>query len=106
MNCPRYSHLELLNYRRYREPDLDVRFWRTSTGAEVDFVLGEMDAVIEVKGAARVHEGDLRALGESHRVKRAVLVSLEKKPRRLADGIEVLPWGVFLERLWAGDLTR
>jgi predicted AAA+ superfamily ATPase len=100
--------MEILNYRRYREPDLEVRFWRTSTGFEVDFVLGEMDAAIEVKGAGRVHEGDLsglRALCESHRVKRALLVSLEKEVRRLEDRIEVLPWRVFLERLWAGELT-
>jgi uncharacterized protein len=98
--------MELLNYRRYRAPDLDVRFWRTSTGLEVDFVLGEMDAAIEVKGSARVHDGDLgglRALRSTHRVKRALVVSLEKEARRLDDGIEVLPWRVFVERLWAGE---
>ena len=101
--------MELLNYRRYRAPDLDVRFWRTSTGLEVDFVLGEMDAAIEVKGSARVHEGDLgglRALRSSHPVKHGLVVSLEKEPRRLEGGIEVLPWRVFVERLWAGDLAR
>lgn len=100
--------MELLNYRRYRAPDMDVRFWRTSTGLEVDFVLGEMDAAIEVKGSARVHEGDLgglRALRASHKAKHAIVVSLEKEARRLDDGIEVLPWRVFVERLWAGQLA-
>jgi len=100
--------MELLNYRRYRAPDLDVRFWRTSTGLEVDFVLGEMDAALEVKGSARVHEGDLgglRALRASHRVKRALVVSLEREPRRIDGGIEVLPWRSFVERLWEGQLA-
>jgi predicted AAA+ superfamily ATPase len=101
--------MEIMNYRRYQNPDLEVRFWRASTGQEVDFVLGEMDAAIEVKGAARAHEGDLRglrAMRESHRVKHAALVCLEKEPRSLDRGIEILPWRVFLDRLWSGDLTR
>ena len=100
--------MELMNFRRYRQPDLDVRFWRTSTGHEVDFVLGDMEAAIEVKGARRVHEGDLRglrALQESHRVKRALVVCLEKEPRVLESRIEIAPWRLFLEQLWAGKLT-
>lgn len=100
--------MEIMNYRRYRAPDLEVRFWRTSTGQEVDFVLGAMSAAIEVKGASRVHDGDLRglrALRDSHSVKRAVLVCLEKEPRVVAPKIEVLPWRAFVERLWAGDLA-
>ena len=68
-----------------------------------------MNAAFEVKGSARVHEGDLgglRALRGSHRVKHALVVSLEKEPRKLDDGIEVLPWRIFVERLWAGELAR
>ena len=100
--------MELQNYRRYRDPELDLRFWRTSTGLEVDFVLGDMQAAIEVKGSARVHEGDLgglRALRASQRVKHALVVSLEKEPRKLEDGLEVLPWRAFVERLWGDELV-
>ncbi len=100
--------MELMNYRRYRQPDLDLRYWRTSTGQEVDFVLGDMIAAIEVKGARRVHEGDLRglkALRQSHAVKYALVVCLEKEPRRVESGIEIVPWRLFLERLWAGDVA-
>lgn len=46
----------------------------------------------------------LRALREEHHVKRAVVVSLERQPRTLADGIAVLPWTVFLQQLWGDDL--
>jgi predicted AAA+ superfamily ATPase len=100
--------MELMNFRRYREPELDIRFWRTSTGLEVDFVLGDMQAAIEVKGSSRVHAGDLgglRGLRQSHRVKHALVVSLEREPRIVDDGIEVLPWANFVERLWAGELA-
>ena len=101
--------MEILNYRRYRDPDLDVRFWRTSTGMEVDFILGDMAAAIEVKATARVtdaHLRGLRALSEGHRVRRSVVVSLEKEPRTLSPGITVLPWSRFLDELWSGELTR
>lgn len=100
--------LEILTYRRTKEPDLDVRYWRTSTGLEVDFILGSMDAAIEVKAANRAHASHstaLRALRTEARVKQALLVTLESMPRKLDGGIEVLPWQVFLERLWAGKIV-
>lgn len=99
--------MELKAYQAYRQPDMDLRYWRTASGYEVDFVLGDLDVAIEVKGNARVHDGDLsglRALGEEHRIGRALVVSLERQARTVAPGIEVLPWKVFLARLWAGDL--
>lgn len=76
---------------------------------EVDFILGDMAAAIEVKATARVtdaHLRGLRALSEGHRVRRSVVVSLEKEPRTLAPGITVLPWQRFLEELWSGELTQ
>ncbi|MBI4607313.1 MAG: DUF4143 domain-containing protein [Planctomycetes bacterium] len=99
--------LEILSYKRYKEPDLDVRYWRTSTGLEVDLVLGSMDAAIEVKATSKAHGGHamaLRALLEEGRVKHPLVVTLESTPRTLEAGIEVLPWRLFLDRLWAGDL--
>jgi hypothetical protein len=44
----------------------------------------------------------LRAYVEEHRPRHAVVVCNEDAPRRTADGIRILPWSVFLERLWAG----
>ena len=42
--------MELLAYRSYRERDFPIRFWRTKTGLECDFVLGpEGEVVVEVK---------------------------------------------------------
>jgi len=99
--------MELKAYQAYRNPELDIRYWRTSTGFEVDFILGDMNVAIEVKGSQRVHIGHtrgLKALLEEHRVKKAILVSLDKQPRKVDPNIEVLPWHVFLETLWAGEL--
>jgi predicted AAA+ superfamily ATPase len=102
-----YIWMELQNFRRYRAPDLDISFWRTSTGLEVDFILGEMHTAVEVKAGSRIHDGALRplqALGEDQRIKHRVLVCQERMPRKVGD-IEILPWQVFLERLYDGGLT-
>jgi predicted AAA+ superfamily ATPase len=103
-----WIYMELMAYRRYRAPDLDLSYWRTSTGLEVDFILGELDAAVECKGATRVHGPDLaglRALAEEQRIRRKFVVCVEPEPRRTAEGIEILPWRLFLERLWAGDIV-
>jgi uncharacterized protein len=102
-----YILMELKAYQAYRNPELDIRYWRTSTGFEVDFILGDMNAAIEVKGSQRIHSKHtrgLRALMEEHTVGRTIIVSLEQEPRKLDPSIEVLPWQVFLEVLWSGEL--
>ncbi|MEI8242333.1 MAG: AAA family ATPase [bacterium] len=102
-----YLLMELMAYRAYVAPELDVSYWRTASGLEVDVVVGDMAIAVEFKGSARVHAGDglgLRALREEQPVKQAIVVCMEREPRNLADGIQVWPWQLFLERLWAGDL--
>jgi len=99
--------MELKAYQAYVNPELDIRFWRTSTGFEVDFILNDMHAAVDVKSSSRIHSDHikgLKALMEEHKVKRSIVVSLESKPRKLDNGIEVLPWQVFFEQLWAGGL--
>lgn len=80
-------------------------YWRTSTGLEVDLIVGELDLAVEFKARARVDERDtqgLRALLADQRVKRAVVVSLDTAKRRLSPGITVYPWRAFCQELWAG----
>lgn len=63
---------------------------------------------MEVKGKTTVVERDLRglrALAEERRMKRLICVSLEDRPRRV-DGLEILPYGHFLDALWAGEFSR
>ena len=99
--------MEVLAYRSYREADFPIRYWRTKSGLEVDFVLGRTgQAAVEVKGA-RVRPQDMkgiRAFAEEHRPDRAIIVCSEPAPRRVG-AVDVLPWRDFLERLWAGELV-
>ena len=99
--------MELKAYQTYVNRELEIRFWRTAHGQEVDFILEDMAVAIEVKGSARVHDGDLRGLttlAEEGPVGRRIVVCLEPEPRTVAQGIEILPWSVFCARLWGGDL--
>ena len=102
--------MELLAYRSYRELDFPVRFWRTKSRLECDFVLGREGSVaIEVKGASRVRRRELRGLRafvEEHRPRQAIVVCNESAVRRTDEGIWILPWERFLQRLWAGEVTR
>lgn len=100
--------MELLAYRSYRERDFPIRFWRTKSGLECDFVLGaEGETAVEVKGKGSVQTRDLRGLrafAEEHRPRHALLVCNEAAPRRTSDGIRILPWREFLDRLWSGEV--
>ena len=102
-----YILMELKAYQAYRNPDMPISFWRTSTGREVDFILGEKELAVEIKGSSRVHEGDIRALQaliEDGPVKKCCLVCLEKQPRDVTRNIKILPWQMFIEQLWNGEL--
>ncbi len=98
--------MEIQAHRSYRELGYEVHFWRTKSGLEVDFVLGDGEVAVEVKGTSRADPSDLRSLRAfvaDHRPRRAVLVCNERVPR-LVEGIEVLPWREFLARLWGGRI--
>jgi predicted AAA+ superfamily ATPase len=102
-----YILMELKAYQAYRNPELDIRYWRTSTGFEVDFILGNMQVAVETKGSAKVHSAHMRglkALLEEHQLQKAIIVALEKQPRMLENKVEVWPWQYFLEMLWNGEV--
>ena len=102
--------MELLAYRAYREREYPIRYWRTKSGLECDFVLGREGTVaIEVKGGANPGSRDLRPIRayiEEHRPRRAVVVCNATAPRRTRDGIWILPWERFLDQLWTDAIIE
>ena len=101
--------MEILAYRSYREHDFPVRFWRTKSGLECDFVLGREGGVaIEVKGGANPGSRELRGLRafiDEHGPRQAIVVCNGSAIRRTRDGIRILPWERFLERLWGDEVV-
>ncbi len=103
-----YILMELMAYRAYRQPEMQITFWRTSNGDEVDFVINDKALALEIKASRRVHDGDLLAMDkllEDGPVKKTLVVSLESEPRRVGKQHLVLPWRNFLDQLWAGELV-
>ena len=101
---------ELSAYAHYSARFHELSYWRLTTGVEVDFIVDDMAYALEAKASRAVtadHLKGLRELVRDHpKVKRRVVVSLDPRPRVTEDGIEILPYGVFAQRLWQGDLLR
>lgn len=93
---------ELVSHRDYVSGE-SLAYWRSTSGFEVDFILGDHTAV-EVKAKTTVSAQDLkslRALAEEKRLKRYLCVSLEPRTRQVGE-VSVLPYRTFLKTLWAG----
>ena len=99
---------ELSAYLDYADDSDDLSYWRLAGGTEVDFIVGDMRLAVEAKATGRIvprHLKGLRSLVTDHpNVGGRVIVCLEDRPRRTEDGIDILPAGVFVTRLWDGDL--
>src|SRR5213594_3053262 len=94
---------ELVSYRDYVSGDA-LSYWRSTSGFEVDFVIGDHTA-IEAKAKENVSPQDLKslvALGEEGKMRSLVCASLEPRRRRLGE-ITILPWRAFLDALWSGE---
>jgi predicted AAA+ superfamily ATPase len=98
--------MEILAHRAYSELDYNVHFWRTKTGLEVDFILGQGEAAVEVKSASRIDSTDMRPLKtfvQEYNPQKALLVCNEQRPR-VHDNIHILPWRDFLHLLWNNEI--
>lgn len=97
-----YLMHELASWRDYQTEE-PLSFWRSASGFEVDFVIGDHTA-IEAKAKENLSPNDiksLRALAEEKKLKRYLCVSLEPRARRLGE-VTILPLQEFLEALWSG----
>lgn len=103
-----YIWMEIIAHSSYSELFYPISYWRTASGSEVDFVLGDHEIAIEAKStelANMTHLKGLRRFKEEHSVRRSMLVSLDSKPRETQDQIEILPWQIFLKQLWGGEVV-
>ena len=101
-----FIFMELAAHSSYRELGYEIRYWRTKSGLEVDFILGDGEVALEVKGTERVDDRELRALAafrEEYAPKKTILVCNESEERRAGD-IRIIPWRRFLGLLWAGEI--
>lgn len=101
-----FIYQEIYAHSRYSDVNYPMYYWRTASQIEIDFVLGDHEVAIEVKATDQAtvrHLKGLKAFAEEYDVKKLILVSNDSLPR-LVDDIEILPWKVFLERLWNDEI--
>ncbi len=92
--------LETLAAQSYGRGIETLHYWRSSTGFEVDLLINQ-DIAVAIK-SGRVQASDskgLQALAEEIPLKHRWIVSREERPRVLDNGVEVLPWQDYLQRL-------
>jgi len=100
-----YLMHELRSYSDYLSGE-SLSYWRSKSGFEVDFIIGDHTA-IEVKAKANLSSSDLKslmAIAEEKKLKRYIAVSLEPRSRKIGE-ISILPYKQFLKELWAGKYS-
>lgn len=97
---------EIIAYIGYSESQHSLSYWRTTSGYEVDAVIGNANVAIEIKSTEEVHSHHtrgLKALSEEFPNSRLIIVSMDKHSRRMNE-IDVLPAQNFLKMLWSGEV--
>jgi predicted AAA+ superfamily ATPase len=102
-----FIYHELRSHRAYSRKRYDLSFWRTTSGFEVDFVLGDGEVAVEVKSSDRIHSNHqkgLLAFQNEYKVKRSLIVCMETVRRTQENGVEVWPWQDFIKALWSDEI--
>jgi predicted AAA+ superfamily ATPase len=97
---------ELTAHSHYSGLQYPISYWRTASQIEVDFILGQHEVAVEVKSSGKIstrHLSGLQAFMEEYEVKKAIIVCTEPLPRVIGK-IEIIPWKLFLEKLWNDEL--
>lgn len=101
-----YLFLELLAFKELNNKNFNINYWRTKSGVEVDFILGNGQIAIEAKISSPIQKRDLSGLiafSQEHQPQKAIMVCLEPHPRTIKANnceIQVLPIQHFLKDLW------
>ena len=104
-----FEHLiiqELIAYLGYNYSDEKLTYWRTSSGYEVDCVIGNGRIAIEIKSCDEVksrHTKGLKAFQEEYPQARLIVVSMDKY-KRVMNEVEIFPATDFLSELWKGKI--
>ncbi|MDD4756977.1 MAG: DUF4143 domain-containing protein [Prolixibacteraceae bacterium] len=103
-----FIYQELVAHSHYSGIQYPMYYWRTTSQIEIDFVLGDHEVAIEVKSTANAnprHAKGLKKFAEEYKVKKQILVTNDSFPRQM-DNTLVLPWNIFLQKLWAGEIIN
>ncbi len=101
-----FIYHELYSHCKYSGLNYPISYWRTASQLEVDFILGDHEVAIEVKGRDQINTHHLKGLkrfSEEYQVEKLILVSNDPIIRQI-NHISLLPWNIFLDKLWSGEI--
>jgi len=104
-----FEHFILLEVRAflsYARKNVNMCYWRSTSQFEVDLILDNRWG-IEIKSATSVqdkHLKGIRALKEEGNIQNFAVVSCDRYERKTEDKITILPWKLFLKKLWNGEI--
>lgn len=105
-----YILMELIAYKYLQEVDYEICYWRTKSGAEVDFILDDAKVAIEVKISTNIGKTDVKGLlnflEDFPETQAYVVAPIERKRLLIVDDktIVLMPWRDFLSDLWNGKI--
>lgn len=103
-----FIYQELYAHSHYSGIEYPIYYWRTASQIEIDFVLGTHEVALEVKSTSNAnprHAKGLIAFSEEYKVKSSILITNDPFPRQMGK-ILVLPWKIFLQKLWGGEIIK
>lgn len=101
-----FIYQEMVAHSQYSGIQYPLYYWRTASQIEIDFVLGDHEVAIEVKSTTNAnprHAKGLQQFADEYTLKKQILVTNDLYPRQMGS-VLVLPWKVFLEKLWGGEV--
>ncbi|MCK9448831.1 MAG: ATP-binding protein [Bacteroidales bacterium] len=103
-----FIYQEMVAHSQYSGIQYPLYYWRTASQIEIDFVLGDHEVAIEVKSTTNAnprHAKGLQQFADEYTLKNQILVTNDLYPRQMGN-ILVLPWKIFLEKLWSGEIIK
>jgi len=101
-----FIYQEIYAHSNYSRLEYPIYYWRTASQIEVDFILADHEVAIEVKStnnATPRHAKGLLSFAEEYLVKKLILVTNDPFPRQMG-AVLVLPWHLFLQKLWEQEI--
>lgn len=101
-----FIYQEIYAHSIYSGLEYPLYYWRTASQIEVDFILADHEVAIEVKSTQNAtprHAKGLLSFAEEYLVKKLILVTNDPFPRQMG-AVMVLPWNLFLQKLWEQEI--
>ena len=98
---------ELIAYLGYNEKEERLSYWHTTSGYEVDAIIGDGRVAVEIKSTEEIqsrHLKGLKAFKEDFPDCRLIAVSFDSRPR-ITNDVEIYPATDFLKKLWAHEIV-